>query len=144
MPTSSRSLTMEPYPGRSADCQYDAPVSWLVTGGAGYVGAHVVQALSHAGIDVVVLDDLSTGVTARVPPDVPLVRGSLIEDEVRDRAFERHDITGVVHLAAKKRVDESVAKPSLYYRENVEGLRLLLDSCVAVDVQYFLFSSSAA
>ena len=144
MPTSSRSLTMEPYPGRSADCQYDAPVSWLVTGGAGYVGAHVVQALSHAGIDVVVLDDLSTGVTARVPPDVPLVRGSLIEDEVRNRAFERHDITGVVHLAAKKRVDESVAKPSLYYRENVEGLRLLLDSCVAVDVQYFLFSSSAA
>ncbi len=135
---------MEPYPGRSPNCQYDAPVTWLVTGGAGYVGAHVVRALTDANLDVVVLDDLSSGLATRVPPDVPVVRGSVIDDDVRNRAVQQHEITGVVHLAAKKRVDESVEKPSLYYRENVEGLRLLLDTCVAANVQHFLFSSSAA
>ncbi|HEX6335682.1 MAG TPA: UDP-glucose 4-epimerase GalE [Jiangellaceae bacterium] len=119
-------------------------MSWLVTGGAGYIGAHVVQALVDAGNDVVVVDDLSTGQTSRVPPDVPFVQGSLLDAELRSRVFDAHEITGVVHLAAKKRVDESVEKPSLYYHENVEGLRLLLDSCVAANVPSFLFSSSAA
>lgn len=135
---------MEPYPGWSPDGQYDARVNWLVTGGAGYIGAHVVNALAAAEIDVVVLDDLSTGLAARVPANVPVIKGSVLDDTVRTRAFEAHEIKGVVHLAAKKRVDESVEKPSLYYRENVEGLRLLLDSCVAANVQHFLFSSSAA
>ncbi|HEX6328393.1 MAG TPA: NAD-dependent epimerase/dehydratase family protein, partial [Jiangellaceae bacterium] len=119
-------------------------MSWLVTGGAGYIGAHVVKALVDAGHDVVVLDDLSTGQPSRLPPDLPFVQGSLLDAEFRSRIFDTHEITGVVHLAAKKRVDESVEKPSLYYHENVEGLRLLLDSCVAANVPSFLFSSSAA
>jgi UDP-glucose 4-epimerase len=135
---------MEPYPCRYPDGQYDARVSWLVTGGAGYIGAHVVKALVDARNDVVVVDDLSTGLASRVPPDVPILQGSLLDAELRSRVFDTHEISGVVHLAAKKRVDESVEKPSLYYHENVEGLRLLLDSCVAANVPSFLFSSSAA
>lgn len=119
-------------------------VSWLVTGGAGYIGAHLVRALRAAGIDVVVLDDFSTGIAGRIPPEVPVEAGSLLDGAVRDRVFGSHSITGVVHLAAKKRVDESVEQPSRYYLENVEGLRRLLDSCVAVGVQHFLLSSSAA
>jgi UDP-glucose 4-epimerase len=135
---------MEPYPCRYPDGQYDARMSWLVTGGAGYIGAHVVKALVDAGYDVVVVDNLSAGMASRVPPDLPLIQGSLLDAEIRSRVFDNHEITGVVHLAAKKRVDESVEQPSLYYHENVEGLRLLLDSCVAASVPSFLFSSSAA
>jgi UDP-glucose 4-epimerase len=135
---------MEPYPCRHPDGQYDAPVTWLVTGGAGYVGAHVVRALIDANVDVVILDDLSSGLAARVPPGVPLIQGSVLDGDVRNKAFNQHQIDGVVHLAAKKRVDESVEKPSLYYHENVEGLRLLLDSCAAANVGHVLFSSSAA
>jgi UDP-glucose 4-epimerase len=135
---------MEPYPCRYPDGQYDARMSWLVTGGAGYIGAHVVKALVDSGYDVVVVDNLSAGLASRVPPDLPLIQGSLLDAELRSRVFDNHEITGVVHLAAKKRVDESVEQPSLYYRENVEGLRLLLDSCVAANVPSFLFSSSAA
>jgi UDP-glucose 4-epimerase len=119
-------------------------MKWLVTGGAGYIGAHLVHALVADGIDVVVLDDFTTGITGRVPSGVPIEDGSLLHAEVRDRVFGTHQIGGVVHLAAKKRVDESVEQPSLYYRENVEGLRRLLDSCVAAGVPHFLFSSSAA
>lgn len=143
-PASSRSLTVEPYPCGYPDGQYDARVSWLVTGGAGYIGAHVVDALVDAGIDVIVVDDLSTGLASRVPPNLPILRGSVLDAELRNRIFDSHEITGVVHLAAKKRVDESVEEPSLYYYENVEGLRRLLDSCVAANVRSFLFSSSAA
>lgn len=119
-------------------------MTWLVTGGAGYIGAHLVRTLSEAGTGVVVLDDLSTGVPGRLPADVPLVTGSLLDEGALAAVFEDHAITGVVHMAAKKRVDESLDKPLWYYRENVEGLRLLLRQCAAAGVANFLFSSSAA
>jgi UDP-glucose 4-epimerase len=119
-------------------------MTWLVTGGAGYIGAHLVHAFYARQTDVVVLDDLSSGVAARLPPGVPVERCTLLDPESLERVFARYEVTGVVHLAAKKRVEESVRRPLDYYRQNVEGLRLLLAACTAADVGRFLFSSSAA
>lgn len=119
-------------------------MSWLVTGGAGYIGAHVVRSLLSGGFDAVVLDDLSTGVVGRVPEGVPLVVGSVLDRGLVDRVLRGYGVDGVVHVAGKKRVDESVVRPLYYYEENVEGLRTLLDAVVAAGVRRFVFSSSAA
>ncbi|MFI1353463.1 UDP-glucose 4-epimerase GalE [Streptomyces sp. NPDC020898] len=119
-------------------------MTWLITGGAGYIGAHVVRAMTEAGERTVVYDDLSTGIAERVPDGVPLVVGSTLDGEGLARALRAHDVTGVVHLAAKKQVGESVDRPLHYYRENVEGLRVLLDAVTAARVASFVFSSSAA
>ncbi|MDT0404266.1 MULTISPECIES: UDP-glucose 4-epimerase GalE [Streptomyces] len=119
-------------------------MTWLITGGAGYIGAHVVRAMTGAGERTVVYDDLSTGVPDRVPDGVPLVVGSTLDGGRVARALRDHEITGVVHLAAKKRVAESVSLPLHYYRENVEGLRVLLDAVTSADVRSLVFSSSAA
>jgi len=119
-------------------------MTWLITGGAGYIGAHVVRAMREAGERTVVYDDLSTGVTARVPDGVPLVVASTLDADAVARAVAEHDVTGVVHLAAKKQVGESVEQPLRYYRENVEGLRVLLEAVTAAGVPSFVFSSSAA
>jgi UDP-glucose 4-epimerase len=119
-------------------------MTWLITGGAGYIGAHVVRAMTAAGERTVVYDDLSTAVPERVPDGVPLVVGSTLDGERVARALRDHAVTGVVHLAAKKQVGESVDRPLHYYRENVEGLRVLLDAVTAARVPSFVFSSSAA
>ncbi|UXY36172.1 UDP-glucose 4-epimerase GalE [Streptomyces albidocamelliae] len=119
-------------------------MTWLITGGAGYIGAHVVRAMAEAGERTVVYDDLSTGVAGRVPAEVPLVEGSTLDAGLVARTLAEHGITGVVHLAAKKQVGESVDLPLHYYRENVEGLRVLLEAVTAAEVPSFLFSSSAA
>ncbi|ARZ66773.1 UDP-glucose 4-epimerase GalE [Streptomyces sp. HU2014] len=119
-------------------------MTWLITGGAGYIGAHVARAMVAAGERVAVLDDLSTGVAGRLPGECELVRGSVLDREVLDSAFARLGVTGVVHLAAKKQVGESVEKPLLYYRENMHGLTVLLEAAVAANVGSFVFSSSAA
>ncbi|MET7366626.1 UDP-glucose 4-epimerase GalE [Streptomyces sp. NPDC005566] len=119
-------------------------MTWLITGGAGYIGAHVAKAMTGAGERVVVLDDISTGIEGRLPADVPLVRGSASDRALLDRVLAEHGVTGVVHLAAKKQVGESVEKPLVYYRENVTGLAVLLEAVVAAGVRRFLFSSSAA
>ncbi|MGC0418515.1 UDP-glucose 4-epimerase GalE [Embleya sp. AB8] len=119
-------------------------MKWLVTGGAGYIGTHVVRALLAVGEDVVVLDDLSTGARERVPEGVPLVIGSVLDRGVLDEVFRGHAVDGVVHIAAKKQVPESVSRPLYYYEENVEGLRTLLAAMVAAEVTRIVFSSSAA
>ncbi|MGV9577667.1 UDP-glucose 4-epimerase GalE [Streptomyces sp. NPDC003509] len=119
-------------------------MTWLITGGAGYIGAHVAKAMTGAGERVVVLDDMTTGIAGRLPAEVTLVRGSASDRAVLDRVLAEHAVTGVVHLAAKKQVGESVEKPLLYYRENVTGLAVLLEAVVAAGVRRFLFSSSAA
>ncbi|WEH38561.1 UDP-glucose 4-epimerase GalE [Streptomyces sp. AM 2-1-1] len=119
-------------------------MTWLITGGAGYIGAHVAKAMVASGEKAVVLDDLSTGVPERLPAELPLVRGSSADRALVDRLMAEHAVTGVVHLAGKKRVDESVERPLLYYRENVAGLGVLLEASVAAGVRSFVFSSSAA
>src|SRR3954470_21012617 len=96
-----------------------------------------------AGEPVVVLDDLSTGAPDRIP-GTPLVVGSVLDGDLVARTLREHGVTGVVHIAAKKQVEESVRLPLLYYRENVEGLRVLLEEAVSAGVGSLVFSSSAA
>ncbi|MDT0444504.1 UDP-glucose 4-epimerase GalE [Streptomyces johnsoniae] len=119
-------------------------MSWLITGGAGYIGAHVVETMCAAGERVVVLDDLSSGSPARLPADVPLVRGSVLDRKLLDATLAGHGVTGVVHLAARKQVAESVAEPTGYWRANVHGLTVLLEAVAAAGLRRFVFSSSAA
>jgi UDP-glucose 4-epimerase len=118
-------------------------MTWLVTGGAGYIGAHVVRALREDGVDVVVLDDLSTGDASRVG-DTPLVRASLLDRAAVDRVLVDHEVSGVVHIAAKKQVGESVEDPYYYYRQNVLGQLTLMEAMRDSGVRRFVFSSSSA
>lgn len=119
-------------------------MTWMITGGAGYIGAHVVRAMAGAGERVVVLDDVSAGVPERLPADIPLIRGSSLDGELLRRVFAEHGVTGVVHLAARKQVGESVEQPLRYYRENVGGLVTLLEAVADAGIKRFVFSSSAA
>ncbi|MFD7865022.1 UDP-glucose 4-epimerase GalE [Streptomyces sp. NPDC057682] len=119
-------------------------MTWMVTGGAGYIGAHVVRAMLAGGLPVVVYDDLSTGTAANVPDGVPLVTGSVLDRATLDAAIRDHTVTGVVHVAGKKQVGESVERPLYYYRENVTGLEVLLEAMVDAGVDRLVFSSSAA
>jgi UDP-glucose 4-epimerase len=119
-------------------------VTWLVTGGAGYIGAHVVHALRAADEPVVVLDNLSTGYAARVPDAVPLVKADVRDLAGVADAVRRHRVTGVIHLAARKDVAESVADPLGYYRDNLDGLRVVLTAAADHGARDIVFSSSAA
>ncbi|MFF3389712.1 UDP-glucose 4-epimerase GalE [Streptomyces sp. NPDC002669] len=119
-------------------------MTWLITGGAGFIGAHVVRAMRAAGERVAVYDDLSTGDPSRVHRDVPFVRGSTLDADLLRRTLADLSVRGVVHLAAKKQVGESVERPLHYYRENVQGLQTLLEAAAGGEVRAFLFSSSAA
>ncbi|MER5254326.1 UDP-glucose 4-epimerase GalE [Streptomyces sp. NPDC002855] len=119
-------------------------MTWMITGGAGYIGAHVARAMAGAGERVVVLDDVSAGVPERLPADIPLIRGSSLDGELLGRVFAEHGVTGVVHLAARKQVGESVEQPLRYYRENVGGLVTLLEAVADAGIKRFVFSSSAA
>jgi UDP-glucose 4-epimerase len=116
----------------------------LVTGGAGYIGSHVVAAFRAEGIDVVVLDDLSSGHREFVPDGVPFVEGSILDTDRVARALDEHDVTGVVHLAGFKYAGVSVRRPLHTYEQNVTGTVHLLDAMARADVEAIVFSSSAA
>ena len=115
----------------------------LVTGGAGYIGSHVVRQLGEAGESVIVLDDLSTGFRQAVLSG-ELVIGNTADEKCLEGIFERHDIDTVMHFAAHTIVPESVADPLKYYRNNTAASRTLLEACVRANVQHFVFSSTAA
>ena len=119
-------------------------MTWLVTGGAGYIGAHVVRAFTEAGIASVVLDNLSSGHRKFLPADVPFVRGSVTDGEVLQGLFAQHSIEGVIHLAAYKYASESVKFPLLAYEHNVTGTALLLAAMANAGVKRIVFSSSSA
>lgn len=117
--------------------------SYLITGGAGYIGSHVVRRLHEQGADVVVLDDLSTGHRSSVG-EAGLVEGSVNDPLTLDRIFGERQFDGVVHLAALALVGESVEDPAAYYRTNVEGTLCLLEAMRRHDSRTLVFSSTAA
>jgi UDP-glucose 4-epimerase len=119
-------------------------MTWLLTGGAGYIGSHVVRALGSADMDVVVLDDLSTGRREFVPHDVPLVEASILDTEAVRRALSDHDVQGVIHLGALKYAGVSVDEPLHYYQVNIDGTRSVLAAMAEVGVDRLVFSSSAS
>jgi UDP-glucose 4-epimerase len=118
----------------------------LVTGGAGYIGSHVVRLLKNRGDSVVVVDDLSEGIVARIG-DTPLVQLDLASDGAKDHlidTFRRFEVTSVIHLAARKKVGESVERPDWYQAQNVGGFENLLAAMKEASVNKLVFSSSAA
>ncbi|QHF23784.1 UDP-glucose 4-epimerase GalE [Rathayibacter sp. VKM Ac-2804] len=119
-------------------------MAWLVTGGAGYIGAHVVRAFAEQGIDPVVLDDLSSGHEGFVPEGVPFHRGSILDEALLDEVFAQHDIEGVVHVAGFKYAGVSVQRPLHTYEQNVTGTMRVLAAMERAGVRSIVFSSSAA
>lgn len=119
-------------------------MTWLVTGGAGYIGSHVVAALREARMAPVVLDDLSSGFARFVPDDVPLVEATLLDRATVERTLREHDVEGVIHLAGFKYAGVSVQRPLHTYAQNVQGTATLLEAMLATEVSALVFSSSAA
>ncbi len=115
----------------------------LVTGGAGYIGSHVVKQLRRRGESVVVLDNLSTGFAASVI-DAPLVVGDTGDGELLRRVLTEYDVDTIMHFAAHTVVPESVANPLKYYRNNTSNTRKLLECATEAGVAHFIFSSTAA
>jgi UDP-glucose 4-epimerase len=125
-------------------------MTWLVTGGAGYIGSHVVRALVDSGRSVVVLDDLSSGHREFVPAAVTLVEGSIADRQAVDSAFATArleggaPVSGVVNLAGFKYAGVSVQQPLHTYLQNVTGMQVLLAAMLDAEVPAMVFSSSAA
>ena len=115
----------------------------LVTGGAGYIGSHVVKQLGAAGENVITLDNLSTGFAAAVTAG-ELVIGDTGDAELLEQLFTEHQIDTVMHFAAHTIVPESVANPLKYYRNNTSSSRTLLEACDKHGVKHIVFSSTAA
>lgn len=119
-------------------------MSVLVTGGAGYIGSHMVHALRDAGEKVVVLDNLSTGFAWAVPPDVAFFGGDAGDQALVKRVIADHAITAICHFAAKIVVPDSVVDPLGYYLANTVTSRALIEAAIQSGVKQFVFSSTAA
>src|ERR1035438_5767331 len=115
----------------------------LVTGGAGYIGSHVVRQLGEAGEKIVVIDNLGRGFRQAVTAG-HLVVGDVGDFELVSRLLSDHRVDTVMHFAAHTIVPESVVQPLKYYRNNTSATRTLLQACLENDVKHFVFSSTAA
>lgn len=121
-------------------------MSILVTGGAGYIGSHVVRLLQQQGHKVTVIDNLSSGLSARIG-NAKLLELDLAADSATAelvKLIESESITAVIHLAARKQVGESVTKPEWYFSQNIGGMANLLEAMRLTKVDRMVFSSSAA
>ncbi len=116
----------------------------LVTGGAGYIGSHMVHELRDAGEKLVVIDNLSTGFRWAVPADVPLVVGDVGDQRLVEALIVEHGITEIIHFAGSIIVPESVSNPLKYYKNNTAASRTLIEAAVNRGVRRFIFSSTAA
>ena len=119
-------------------------MSILVTGGAGYIGSHMVLALADAGESVVVLDNLSTGFPWAIDPRATLVEGDVGDEALVTEVLKANDVQAVIHFAGSIVVPDSVADPLGYYHNNTVKSRALLAAAVAAGVRHFIFSSTAA
>lgn len=117
--------------------------SILVTGGAGYIGSHVVRQLGERNENVIILDNLSTGFSESVLYG-ELVVGDTGDEELVTELIEKHNIETVIHFAAHTIVPESVSNPLKYYKNNTANTRSLLECCQKGGVKHFIFSSTAA
>lgn len=115
-----------------------------MTGGAGYIGAHVVRALAAEGLRPVVIDDLSSGKAAFVPEGVTFVEGSILDTALVTQVLRDHDCRGVIHVAGFKYAGVSVQRPLHTYAQNVTGTASVLEAMEAAGVNAIVFSSSAA
>ena len=115
----------------------------LVTGGAGYIGSHAVKALGESGFEVIIIDNLSTGFKESILYG-ELYQGDLKDREFVESVFKRNQIDAVLHFAGSIIVPESVEKPHLYYQNNTENSRALIETCLKFKVKRFIFSSTAA
>lgn len=116
----------------------------LVTGGAGYIGSHMVWTLIEAGEDVVVIDNLSTGFRWALPPEVLLHKGDIGDRDLLQRVFKEHDVETIIHLAGSVVSAESVSQPLFYYKNNTSSSFTLIEQAVQAKVPHFIFSSTAA
>lgn len=116
----------------------------LVTGGAGYVGAHMLLALEDAGEKAVALDDLSTGAKWLAPASALLIVADVGDRTALDRVFNEHEIEAVIHFAGSLLIGQSLKNPNAYYRNNTMNTLTLLEACVAHDVKHFIYSSTAS
>ena len=116
----------------------------LVTGGAGYIGSHMVLKLLDVGEKVVVLDNLSTGFRWAVPAGAPLVAGDCGDEDLVSETLARHQINAIIHFAAKVVVPESAVDPLGYYLNNTAKARTLMECAIEHDIHNFIFSSTAA
>ena len=119
-------------------------MTWMVTGGAGYIGAHVARALINADMDAVIVDDLSSGKTAFVPEGVPFVHANILDKVALIQAMTEHGVTGVIHVAGFKYAGVSVQRPLHTYTQNVTGTVSLLEAMQECQIDQIVFSSSAA
>ncbi len=116
----------------------------LITGGAGYIGSHVAWAAADSGRDIIVLDDLSTGRAANVPPQAEFIEGDVADDTLVRKILADQDVVAVLHFAGRIIVPESVEKPIMYYQENTATSLQLLAAMVDHGQKAILFSSTAA
>jgi UDP-glucose 4-epimerase len=119
-------------------------MSILVTGGAGFIGSHMVHELLDAGETVVVIDNLTTGFRSGVPSAATLVVGDIGDQDLVRAAIRKHKVEAVIHFAGSIVVPESVADPLAYYNNNTAKSRALIETAVATGVKHFIFSSTAA
>ena len=120
------------------------PARWMVTGGAGYIGAHVVRDLLSAGFEVDVLDDLSTGKSERLPTRVRVHQVDLLDRAATRAVVSEVQPQGVIHLAGKKQARESYSMPLEYWSVNLMGTASLLAAMVEMATPALLFSSSCS
>lgn len=116
----------------------------LVTGGAGYIGCHMVHALVEAGESVVVIDNLSTGFSTYLPEGVPLFIGDVADENLVEGVIAAHGVDSIIHFAGSVVVPESMRDPLSYYRNNTATSRNLLNAAMKCGVKRFIFSSTAA
>jgi UDP-glucose 4-epimerase len=119
-------------------------MSILITGGAGYIGSHMAHHLIEAGEEIVVLDNLSTGVEQNLPRGIAFVRGDIADQALVSKLMQTHGVDSVIHFAGSIVVPESVEKPLEYYANNTSGARSLIETAIRQGVGNFIFSSTAA